>query len=58
MPLELLLALRAIPSYYLRYYYLFDSVLADQRSEGHETRAEEVIEIETRAARDVPGPAR
>ena len=48
MPLELILALRAIPSYYLRYYYLFDSVLADQRSQGHETRAEEVIEIETR----------
>ncbi len=48
MPLELILGLRAIPSYYLRYYYLFDSVLADQLSEGHETRAEEVIEIETR----------
>ena len=48
MPLELILALEAIPSYYLRYYYLFDSVLADQRSQGHETRAEEVIEIETR----------
>ena len=48
MPLELLLGLGAIPSYYLRYYYLFDSVLADQLSEGHETRAEEVIEIETR----------
>ena len=48
MPLELLLGLDAIPSYYLRYYYLFDSVLGDQLSEGHETRAEEVIEIETR----------
>jgi len=48
MPLELILALRAIPSYYLRYYYMFDSVLADQRSQGHGTRAEEVIEIETR----------
>jgi 6-phospho-beta-glucosidase len=48
MPLELILGLAAIPSYYLRYYYLFDSVLADQQSDGHETRAEEVIEIETR----------
>jgi 6-phospho-beta-glucosidase len=48
MPLELILGLGAIPSYYLRYYYLFDSVLADQQSDGHETRAEEVIEIETR----------
>jgi 6-phospho-beta-glucosidase len=48
MPLELLRMLRAIPSYYLRYYYLFDTVLAEQRSEGHGTRAEEVIEIELR----------
>ena len=48
MPVELLHALRAIPSYYLRYYYLFDTVLADQLSDGYETRAEEVIEIELR----------
>jgi 6-phospho-beta-glucosidase len=48
MPLELLRALHAIPSYYLRYYYLFDTVLADQLSEGHGTRAEEVIDIELR----------
>ncbi len=48
MPLELLQTLCAIPSYYLRYYYLFDTVLAEQRSEGHETRAEEVIDIELR----------
>ena len=39
-------ALRAIPSYYLRYYYSFDSVLADQLRAGHETRAEEVAKIE------------
>jgi 6-phospho-beta-glucosidase len=37
---------RAIPSYYLRYYYLFDEVLREQR-EGH-TRAAEVMDIETR----------
>jgi 6-phospho-beta-glucosidase len=48
LPLELLHLLRAIPSYYLRYYYLFDTVLAEQRSEGHGTRAEEVIAIELR----------
>jgi 6-phospho-beta-glucosidase len=46
LPLELVMALKAIPSYYLRYYYLFDTVLADQRSDGHGTRAEEVIKIE------------
>lgn len=48
MPVELLRAIEAIPSYYLRYYYLFDTVLAEQQSEGHETRAEEVIDIELR----------
>jgi 6-phospho-beta-glucosidase len=35
-----------LPSSYLRYYYAFDAVLAEQRG-GH-TRAEEVIEIESR----------
>ena len=39
-------SLRAIPSYYLRYYYLFETVLADQRRDGHGTRAEEVAKIE------------
>ncbi|HSL32503.1 MAG TPA: 6-phospho-beta-glucosidase [Candidatus Limnocylindrales bacterium] len=48
MPVELIRAIRAIPSYYLRYYYLFDTVLAEQRSEGHATRAEEVRDIEER----------
>jgi 6-phospho-beta-glucosidase len=38
-------ALRALPSYYLRYYYLFDSVVEEQRN-GH-TRAEEVQAIES-----------
>lgn len=38
--------LHAIPSYYLRYYYDFDGVLAEQRA-GH-SRAEEVIDIESR----------
>ena len=46
MPVERVRSLRAIPSYYLRYYYQFDKVLADQLSDGHETRAEEVAEIE------------
>jgi len=39
-------SLKAIPSYYLRYYYLFETVLADQRRNGHATRAEEVAKIE------------
>jgi 6-phospho-beta-glucosidase len=48
MPADLVRVLEAIPSYYLRYYYQFDEVLAEQRSAGHETRAEEVIDIENR----------
>jgi 6-phospho-beta-glucosidase len=46
MPLDILLRLRALPSYYLRYYYLFDEMLRHQREER--TRAEEVMEIESR----------
>ncbi len=44
MPADLIRTLRAIPSYYLRYYYMTDQVLAEQRAGG--TRAEEVMEIE------------
>jgi 6-phospho-beta-glucosidase len=43
---DLIRSLRAIPSYYLRYYYRFGAVLADQQRDGHETRAEEVAAIE------------
>jgi 6-phospho-beta-glucosidase len=46
MPAELILALRAVPSYYLRYYYFRDEVVADQR-DGH-SRAAEVMDIENR----------
>jgi 6-phospho-beta-glucosidase len=48
MPADLIRVLEAIPSYYLRYYYQFDAVLAEQLSGGHATRAEEVIAIENR----------
>jgi len=43
-PVELVRALGAIPSSYLRYYYRTGEVLEHQRT--HRTRAEEVIEIE------------
>ena len=46
MPVELVRALGAIPSYYLRYYYETARVVADQR-DGH-TRAQDVIDIEAR----------
>ena len=43
-PIELVRALGAIPSYYLRYYYRTAEVLEHQRT--HPSRAEEVLEIE------------
>ena len=46
MPAELVCALRAIASYYLRYYYETARVVEEQRS-GH-TRAQDVIDIEAR----------
>ena len=48
MPADLVRVLEAIPSYYLRYYYQFDTVLAEQQTDGHATRAEAVQDIETR----------
>jgi 6-phospho-beta-glucosidase len=44
LPRELILALGAVPSYYLAYYYLTSEKLEEQRS--GKTRAEEVMEIE------------
>jgi 6-phospho-beta-glucosidase len=45
VPADLVRAVRAIPSYYLRYYYQTRQVVDDQRA-GH-TRAQEVIDIES-----------
>jgi 6-phospho-beta-glucosidase len=44
LPGDLVRLLRAIPSYYLRYFYLTDEILEKQRSER--PRADEVMEIE------------
>src|SRR5918994_6156338 len=46
LPVDLVRALAAIPSYYLRYYYLTRTVLEEQRA-GH-TRARDVMDIEAR----------
>ena len=46
LPVELLRLYRAIPSYYLRYYYLTGEVLEEQRSGSRPSRAEEVMAIE------------
>jgi 6-phospho-beta-glucosidase len=45
LPVEVVRAQRAIPSYYLHYYYDADEVLREQR-EGGSVRAREVMEIE------------
>jgi 6-phospho-beta-glucosidase len=45
-PVELIRTLRAIPSYYLHYYYLTNEILAAQR-DGN-SRAQDVIDIEDR----------
>jgi 6-phospho-beta-glucosidase len=44
LPLPLLQSLGQVPSYYLRYYYTHDRVLAEQL--GEETRAQAVIAVE------------
>jgi 6-phospho-beta-glucosidase len=46
LPVDLIRAVGAIPSYYLRYYYETAKVIGDQRN-GH-TRAQDVIDIESR----------
>ncbi|MDQ2673466.1 MAG: 6-phospho-beta-glucosidase, partial [Chloroflexota bacterium] len=43
---DVLRELGAVPSYYLRYYYAFDTVMAEQR-DGH-VRADEVMDLERR----------
>jgi 6-phospho-beta-glucosidase len=46
MPADMIRWMRAIPSYYIRYYYLTRTVLAEQQ-DGH-TRARDVMDIEAR----------
>jgi 6-phospho-beta-glucosidase len=48
IPAELIRLLGAIPSYYLRYFYLTDEVLRDQVSGAKRSRAEEVMAIEAK----------
>ncbi len=44
LPLSVIEEIKAIPSYYLRYFYAHDQVVAEQRTSP--TRAEEVMKIE------------
>ena len=56
LPAALIRELGAVPSYYLRYYYAFDEVMAEQL-DGH-SRAEEVMELERRLLDMYADPAR
>ena len=55
LPETLLRQLGAVPSYYLRYYYAFDDVLAEQNGGHH--RAEEVMDLERRLLEMYADPA-
>ncbi len=55
LPVELLRLLGAVPSYYLRYYYLTSEVLKEQRQGP--SRAEQVAEIERELLRLYRDPA-
>jgi 6-phospho-beta-glucosidase len=46
IPPDLIRLLGAIPSYYLRYFYLTDEILREQMSGARRSRAEEVMAIE------------
>jgi 6-phospho-beta-glucosidase len=46
LPGDLIRVLKAVPSYYLRYFYATDDVLREQLSGSKRSRAEEVMEIE------------
>jgi 6-phospho-beta-glucosidase len=55
LPVEVVRRVGAVPSYYLRYYYAFDTVLAEQRGGHH--RAEEVMDLERRLLQMYADPA-
>jgi 6-phospho-beta-glucosidase len=55
LPLPVMAGMKAVPSYYLHYYYEHDAAVAEQR--GRPTRAEEVAEIERELLRLYADPA-
>jgi 6-phospho-beta-glucosidase len=55
LPLAVTQAIGAVPSYYLRYYWAHDAVLAEER--GQQTRAQAVAEIERKLLAMYADPA-
>jgi len=57
LPASLLTLLGAVPSYYLRYFYAHDEVLAEQLVPGVLTRAQEVMTVEAELLEQYADPA-
>ena len=57
MPAALIHLMNAVPSYYLRYYYMSDEVLREQLSGARKSRAQEVMEIEQKLLEMYRDPA-
>jgi 6-phospho-beta-glucosidase len=55
LPVSVIHEIGAVPSYYLRYFYAHDAVVADER--GRPTRAQQVAEIERNLLRMYADPA-
>jgi 6-phospho-beta-glucosidase len=55
LPVSVIHEIGAVPSYYLRYFYAHDAVVAEER--GRPTRAQEVAEIERRLLKMYADPA-
>ncbi|WP_029289209.1 6-phospho-beta-glucosidase [Cellulomonas sp. HZM] len=56
LPPALVELLGVVPSYYLRYYYAHDEVLAEQTAPGALTRAESVMDVEAELLKEYADP--
>jgi 6-phospho-beta-glucosidase len=57
VPIDLLRLQRALPSYYVHYYYQHDAEVAQQSAPGHRSRAEVVAELEAALLQEYRDPA-
>jgi 6-phospho-beta-glucosidase len=56
-PIDLLRLQRALPSYYVHYYYQHDAEVAQQATPGYRPRADVVAELETKLLEEYRDPA-
>jgi 6-phospho-beta-glucosidase len=57
VPIDLLRLQRALPSYYVHYYYQHDAEVAQQSAPGHRSRADVVAELEAALLQEYRDPA-